>query len=81
MALNHFLILYNLREGKLVRLDAFGNNARKATDAYAALEQEYRDRPDHEDYEIVLVGADSLDTLRVTHSRYFEEEREPMPFA
>ena len=80
--MNHFLILYNLREGKLVRLDEFGNNARKATDAYAALEQVlYRDRSDHEDYEIVLVGADSLETLRVTHSRYFEEEREFMPFA
>jgi hypothetical protein len=31
-------------------------------------------------FEIVLVGADSKETLEQTHSRYFEEERETVPF-
>jgi hypothetical protein len=79
MALHHFLLLYNLREGRLERMEDFATDALRATDAYAALEREYRDRRDHEDYEIVLVGADSLDTVKVTHSRYFEE-RETVPF-
>jgi hypothetical protein len=77
MALSHFLIVYDLREGRRVLLEEFAS-ARAATDAYAALEEEYRDRS--ADFEVVLVGADSLDTLRVTHSRYFHEERDSMPF-
>lgn len=80
MALHHFLIVYNLRDSARVILEDFGGDVRKATDAYAAMEEEYRGRTDREDYEIVLVGADSLDTIMVTHSRYFEEERELMPF-
>jgi len=80
MALNHFLIVYNLREGHRVALEEFGRHVTKATDAYTALEREYRDRDDHEDFEIVLVGADSIETLQVTHSRYFEDERELIPF-
>ena len=34
---------------------------------------------DYEDYEIVLVGADSRETLEVTHSRYFRPG-EVVPF-
>lgn len=80
MALQHFLILYSVREAKLLRLDAFGNDVERATEAYSELEREYSEREDHDDYEIVLVGADSIDTLHHTHSRYFREG-ELVPFA
>ena len=51
----------------------------RATSAHLDSCRVYRDRFDHEDYEIVLVGADSRETLEVTHSRYFKKS-EPVPF-
>ena len=80
MALQHFLILYSLKNSELLRLEEFGDDVGRATDAYSELEREYRNRADHDDFEIVLVGADSLDTVHVTHSRYFREgELVPFP--
>lgn len=43
---------------------------------YFELELEHWGR---DDLEIVLLGSDSLDTIKVTHSRYFETF-EPVPF-
>lgn len=76
--INHFLIVYNLRTGELVDLKKFGPDVEQATDAYAESEKELRSRDDREDFEIVLVGADSEETLHVTHSRYFTR-REAVP--
>lgn len=73
------LIVYSLREQRLVDFAEFGTDIRAATDAYAATEREYRDRSDDEDFEIVLLGADSLATIEQTHSRYFTK-RETVPF-
>ena len=73
MAIEHFLIVFNRKADELIRFEPFGRDVDRATDEYAATEREYRDRPDHEDYEIVLVGADSRETLEVTHSRYFKK--------
>jgi hypothetical protein len=78
--LEHFLLLYNVRRSELVSIESFGHDVERATDAYAALEREYRDKADHEDFEIVLVGADSLDTVHMTHSRYFEIDPTRVPF-
>jgi hypothetical protein len=36
---------------------------------YSAKEEEYRDR---KDIEIVLVGSDSIETVRMTHANYFD---------
>jgi len=71
MAIKHFLLTYNLRRGLLEHIDQFGEDTRAATTAYADLEEKFRARDDHNDYEIVLIGADSLETVQVTHSRYF----------
>lgn len=79
MAINHFLILFNIRADELVDLTPFGEDVDAATEAYAALEREYRDRGDQDEFEIVLVGADSQKTLELTHSRYFRKG-EPLPF-
>ncbi len=72
MALQHFLLIYNLREQHLDHVEEFGTDTQAATRAYANVEREYRGRQDHSDFEIVLIGADSIDTVHVTHSRYFE---------
>jgi hypothetical protein len=42
----------------------------EAAQAYARMEAEHRG---DDDVEIVLVGADSIETIRLTHGQYFEE--------
>lgn len=64
--IKHFLLLYNEDERKLERFEEFASGEEAAL-AYAELEAEYRDKP----VQIVLVGADSIDTIRLTHSHYF----------
>jgi hypothetical protein len=81
VALNNFLLIYNLRDQRLAHLEEFGTDTAAATRAYADLEREYRERADHADFEIVLIGADSLDTVHVTHSRYFDGEMTLPTFA
>lgn len=81
MALQHFLIVYSLKESHLLELRPFGTDVEAATAAYADAERSFRNRDDHEDYEIVLVGADSEETVRVTHSRYFREDEQLVPFS
>ncbi|MDQ3107659.1 MAG: hypothetical protein M3Q68_07640 [Actinomycetota bacterium] len=64
----HFLLVYNHREQQLETHEQFEDGA-AATDAYAAAEREAREQPH---LEIVLVGADSFDTIRQTHASYFD---------
>jgi hypothetical protein len=69
----HFLLVYDLDRRELVSQDAF-DDAAEAAAAYAELEKRHRlDRG----YEIVLVGADSIETIKKTHGQYFGE-REPV---
>jgi hypothetical protein len=68
MALIHFLLVYDLAQQKLVHNAEF-HDAGEASKEYARLEGEHRgDR----DLEIVLVGADSLETIKTTHGHYFD---------
>jgi hypothetical protein len=79
MAIHHFLILFDVVADELLDVTPFGPDVRGATEAYEALEGQYRDRDDHGNFEIVLIGADSQTTLEQTHSRYFKKA-EPVPF-
>jgi hypothetical protein len=79
MPINHFLLIYDIRARRLDRFTSFGTDVEQALHAYAELEREYRDRADNENFEIVLLGADSRATLEHTHSRYFTE-RDAVPF-
>lgn len=65
-AVVHFLLVYDLKEGRLRSSNSF-DDPDAASLAYAAAEQEHRD-----DVEIVLVGADSIETIMRTHGHYFE---------
>lgn len=47
----------------------FGTDYEAAQHAYRAAEQEARGRPD---LDVVLLSADSLQTIQRTHSGYFE---------
>jgi hypothetical protein len=79
MALEHFLLIYDLARGELESMARFGDPI-EAAEAYTVAERKLRMRDDRDNFEIVLVGADSLDTLKVTHSRYFESG-ELLPFS
>jgi hypothetical protein len=67
--LHHFLLVFDHSAQRLVSQEQFSDGATAAA-AYAALEAQHRDA---KNLEIVLVGADSLDTIMQTHGHYFRE--------
>ena len=69
MAVIHFLLVYDLKQQRLVEPTQEFRDAHEAARSYAALEAIHRG---NDDLEIVLVGADSLATVRQTHAQYFE---------
>jgi hypothetical protein len=67
--IQHFLLVFDHEKGRLEELQKFGSDSAAAVDAYAAKEKELRDR---KSVEIVLIGSDSLDTVKLTHANYFD---------
>lgn len=65
----HFLLVYSYAEQKLIEQDEF-TDAKDATTAYNDAEGRYRGRSD--EFEVVLVGADSIETVMRTHGHYFK---------
>jgi vacuolar-type H+-ATPase subunit F/Vma7 len=76
MALQHYLLVYDLDAQRLVAQKQF-EDGDEAARAYAELERQYQGR---EDLEIVLVGADSIETIRQTHAHYFDSASAGSPF-
>lgn len=68
--IQHFLITYEIDKGKVI-VEEFGTDYDAALTAYSDAEKEFRER---DDLDIVLVGADSIETVERTHSSYFETE-------
>lgn len=68
-SIQHFLIVFDHKAGRLIDEIEFGTDRERAVAAYAAKEREYRDR---DMVEIVLVGSDSIETVRLTHANYFD---------
>ena len=66
--IQHFLLIYDRRKDQPMSHESFGEDADAAMTAYRAAEIEYRDRPE---MDIVLIGSDSLETVKITHSTYF----------
>ena len=67
-SIQQFLLIYDRKRDELLSHESFGDDEVAATTAYRAAEIEYQDRPE---MDIVLVGAESLETIKVTHSTYF----------
>lgn len=67
--IKHFLLVFDHKQGRLIDLVQFDEDSEAALSAYAQREQEtaIRDR-----VEIVLIGSDSLDTVKLTHGNYFD---------
>jgi hypothetical protein len=70
VSLNHFLLVFDHGKAQLVDLQDFGTDVKAAMSEYARLEREHLGRADS--IEIVLIGSDSLDTVKVTHANYFD---------
>lgn len=72
--MTYFLLFHNRRTGHTTH-ESFASGKR-ANEAYCAAEREHAHDPN---LEIVLLGARSLDDLRVTHGNYFEgSQHEPI---
>ncbi|MDY3665829.1 MAG: hypothetical protein SPH79_03735 [Schaalia hyovaginalis] len=67
--IQQFLLIYDRKRDRLVSSESFGEDVEAATIGYRAAEQLYHDRPE---MDIVLVGSDSLETVKRTHSTYFQ---------
>lgn len=68
--MNYFLLTYDRRRHKILAVAEFPLEERdRALSERAALVRQHRENPD---LEIVLLGANSFDDLKKTHSRYFK---------
>ncbi len=67
--IQHFLLVFDHDAGQLVEVKLFGADGEKAVAAYAAKEQELAD---NRSVEIVLIGSDSWETVKLTHANYFD---------
>ncbi len=68
--IRHFLVVYNLAEGE-AKVESFETDYEGALAAYARAEEDFANR---DTYDIVLLGADSIETIKRTHSSYFHTE-------
>lgn len=73
--IRNFLIVFNWRESKLDHwrdVDREIADKKMAPEEAPMLYKEYEKRYKPSDgYEVVLIGADSIDTVRRTHGHYF----------
>lgn len=65
--LRHFLLIFDHDKGELTQQDEY-DNAEVAAAAYVQAETDLADRGN---LEIVLIGADSIETVMQTHAGYF----------
>jgi hypothetical protein len=65
----HFLLVFDHDIGELIEQNDFGADAEAAVIAYSACEENYRNR---DRIEVVLIASDSIETIRSTHSNYFD---------
>lgn len=70
--MRYFLIVYDRKDGRLLEDPPREyDDEDTAVEDYATVERSYQQDPN---VEVVLVGADSLETVRQTHSSYFGGE-------
>jgi hypothetical protein len=74
--IRHFLITYDIGR-EVAHVDEYGEDYDAALAAYDEIEERYRHDPQ---IEVVLLGADSLETIRKTHSSYFMSPEDDHPF-
>ncbi|MDO5067113.1 MAG: hypothetical protein Q4D96_07535 [Propionibacteriaceae bacterium] len=73
--IKHFLLVFDREVGHLIQQRDFGTKMDEAIAAYQRLEREHFGDPR---YDILLVGSDSIETVKVTHASYFREGLEDL---
>jgi hypothetical protein len=69
--LNNWLIVYDWKAARFLNWSDLGADVRAAAETYASFEERHR----YEDgFEVVLIGADSTDTIKRTHAHYFGKD-------
>lgn len=71
-ATKHFLVVYDVIRSS-AKVEEFGDDYDAALAAYATREKDHQFDPA---YEVVLLGADSLEMIKQTHSSYFMQPEE-----
>lgn len=66
--IENFLIVFDYSKNEPISWLDFGADVDRATNTYADLERLHRNS---HAIDIVLVGSDSIETVRMTHSNYF----------
>ncbi len=67
--IKHFLLVFDHDQGHLIEEQHFQDDSEGALAAYAAKEKDYRG---NRMVEIVLIGSDSIETVRLTHANYYD---------
>lgn len=68
-SLKHFLLVFDHKSASIQEIQEFGENTEVAVAAYSETERRYT----HDQMiEVVLIGSDSLDTVKRTHANYFD---------
>jgi hypothetical protein len=67
--IQHFLLIFDHDQGELLKMIEFGTDSDAAVAAYAESERVHKDLPR---VEIVLIGSDSFETVKLTHANYFD---------
>jgi len=67
--IQHFLLVFDHNQGTLIAERDFGTDSVSALRAYADTEQQYRGE---DSVEIVLIGSDSIETVKLTHANYYD---------
>jgi hypothetical protein len=73
--MRYFLLVYDRRAGRLVEDIRVFEDSHEAFSA--RMERDRRALREHQELEVVVLGAETEDDLRNTHSRYFGLNREP----
>jgi hypothetical protein len=68
--IKHFLVTRDVARRRTTVVE-FGTDYEVAQHAYQEAEQKARGR---QDLDVVLLSADSLETIKLTHSSYFEPQ-------
>lgn len=68
-AIQHFILVFDHARGHIVQELDFGSDSDAALRRYSELEEQHKDHPL---MDIVLIGSDSIETVKLTHANYFD---------
>lgn len=66
--LNNWILVFDWKTANFVTWDIVSRDPTEAVKTYARYEREF---PEHESFEVVLIGSSNVSTVQKTHSHYF----------